>query len=84
MSNPFDAYDDDLVGAWVADAMARKRMHDVYGPNVEGLDEVDLRILAEWDRRCALRDSARPERQADHDVECDSAQRERGAQEAER
>jgi len=69
MSDLFDAFDDDLVGAWAADAMARKRMHDVYGPAVPPLDQEDEMVLAEWKRRWALRQSSPQQCQADQDVE---------------
>jgi hypothetical protein len=72
MSGEFDAYEDDLVGAWASDAMARKRAHDVFGPNTEAPDELDERIMAEWRRRCALKHGASHENQADQDVERDS------------
>jgi hypothetical protein len=72
MSNEFDAFDDDLIAAWAADAMARKRAHDVFGPNTEPLDKEDELVLAESRRRWALKQSSRPDCQADQDVERDS------------
>jgi hypothetical protein len=49
----FDAYDDDVVAAWAADAQDRTRAYAVYGPNVETPDHDDQVVLAEWRRRCA-------------------------------
>src|SRR5215813_9008720 len=39
--NSWANYDDDLVAAWAADAMDRKRAYAVYGSNVEAPDAED-------------------------------------------
>jgi hypothetical protein len=72
MSGAFDAFDDDLIAALAADAMARRRAHDVYGPNTEAPDKEDELVLAEWRRRWAQKDSSLHQGQADQDVERDS------------
>lgn len=72
MSREFEAYDDALVAAWAADAMARKRARDVYGNAMAAPDKEDELVLAEWRRRCAQKDGSWHQPQAVQDVEHDS------------